>query len=374
MANKPQFPPVPDASIYSDAQHVSNLVLLVARLVQQVRNLTPEPETLSSSHTRVVSDNPVAAQAMDYLRRADLLPSITRGVMENIKRPTNPPHHQEERAGDDMTLPINEIVCGDNVETMQTFPDDSIDMVVTSPPYDNLRTYGGHSWDFEGVAQQLWRVIKPGGVVVWVVNDATVNGSETGTSFLQALRFMEIGFRLHDTMIYFKNGMSFPESNRYYPAFEYIFVLSSGQPAVCNQIADRKTTRGGDVKTSRMERQPNGDIRRPTREFQVSENAVRYNVWTIDTGFMKTTKDVVAYSQPAIFPESLARDHILSWSNENDIVLDPFSGSGTTAKMARLMGRRFIGIEINPEYCEIARKRLRQRVLEFGAMEGQGMI
>jgi site-specific DNA-methyltransferase (adenine-specific) len=162
------------------------------------------------------------------------------------------------------TLPINRIVCGDNVATMETFPDASIDLVVTSPPYDNLRTYGGHSWDFEGVANQLWRVIKPGGVVVWVVADATVNGSETGTSFRQALRFMEIGFRLHDTMIYQKNSYPFPPSNRYYQQSEFMFVLSSGVPSTFNGIVQKtewkketkevSTTRQADGTTAEIDR------------------------------------------------------------------------------------------------------------------------
>jgi site-specific DNA-methyltransferase (adenine-specific) len=260
------------------------------------------------------------------------------------------------------TLPINRIVCGDNVATMATFPDASIDLVVTSPPYDNLRTYGGHSWDFEGVANQLWRVIKPGGVVVWVVADATVNGSETGTSFRQALRFMEIGFRLHDTMIWERIG-SFPESNRYHPSFEFMFVLSNGKPNTFNAICDRKNTNTGQVKLSRMERQPDGRVVRPGRVSVVKEYSARMNVWRLDAGFMKCTPDAYAHEHPAIFPEGVARDHILSWSNEGDIVLDPFSGSGTTAKMAKHNGRRFIGIEINPEYCEIAEKRLLQSVL-----------
>jgi len=261
-------------------------------------------------------------------------------------------------------LPIDAIICGDNVATMATFPDACIDLVVTSPPYDNLRTYGGHSWDFEGVAQELWRVIKPGGVVVWVVNDATVNGSETGTSFRQALRFMEIGFRLHDTMIYAKNGCAFPESNRYYPIFEYMFVLSKSSPVSANLIADRKNEHTS-RRLSRMERQPNGTERRPERVVQPPDRGVRWNIWMMDVIPNNEAGDHVAP-----FPEALARDHILSWSNEGDIVLDPFNGSGTTTKMARLMGRRFIGIEINPEYCEIARKRLRQGVLDFGGEDG----
>ncbi len=262
-------------------------------------------------------------------------------------------------------LPINQIVCGDNVKTMATFPDGCIDLVVTSPPYDNLRSYGGHSWDFEGVAQQLWRVIKPGGIVVWVVNDATVDGSETGTSFRQALRFMEIGFRLHDTMIWSRVG-AFPESTRYHPSFEYMLVFSNGAPTTFNCISDRETSTGGTGGFSRMERQPDGTVRRPSRVWTRKDFAARLNIWQINAGSGQSAEETFAFKHPAIFPESLARDHILSWSNENDIVLDPFSGSGTTAKMARLMGRQYIGIEINPEYCEIAKKRLSQKVL-FGA-------
>jgi len=261
------------------------------------------------------------------------------------------------------TLPINRIVCGDNVATMATFPDASIDLVVTSPPYDNLRTYGGHSWDFEGVANQLWRVIKPGGVVVWVVADATVNGSETGTSFRQALRFMEIGFRLHDTMIWERKS-PFPESNRYHPAFEYMFILSSGKPSTFNCIKDRPTEQPGKKEKSRMERQPEGTNRRPNRTFVNPEFASRFNIWRVkSSGCESNDQRSMVLQHPATFSQALARDHILSLSNEGDIVLDPFSGSGTTAKMAKHNGRRFIGIEINPEYCEIAEKRLSQEVL-----------
>tara|TARA_R110000868_G_scaffold101057_1_gene278209 strand:- start:9540 stop:10343 length:804 start_codon:yes stop_codon:yes gene_type:complete len=258
-------------------------------------------------------------------------------------------------------LPIDSIICGDNCEVMRTLPSESIDLVVTSPPYDNLRTYGGNSWDFEGVAQQLWRVIKPGGVVVWVVADATINGSETGTSFRQALRFIEIGFRLHDTMIYEKAGCSLPSDNRYLASFEFMFVFSKGAPVAYNLIEDRENRFkrwGGGV----VVREQNGEFtHRATKEHR--DIGRRFNIWRYVNGKGYSTEDLFAHRHPAIFPESLARDHILSWSNENDIVLDPFSGSGTTAKMAKHNGRRFIGIEINPEYVEIANKRLQQGVL-----------
>jgi len=248
---------------------------------------------------------------------------------------------------------------GDNVQVMkECVADASIDFVVTSPPYDNLRTYGGHSWDFEGVAQQLWRIIKPGGVVVWIVADATIDGSETGTSFRQALRFKEIGFRLHDTMIYMKDALQFPESVRYGQVAEFMFVLAKGPPATTNLIADRMNVSYG-RKVTGTNRNPDGTMR-PAACYgnDIPKYGNRFNVCLV-----ANSKGNGVDGHPAQFPEALARDHILSWSNEGDIVLDPFSGSGTTIKMAKLMGRKAIGIEINESYCEIAVERLRQGVL-----------
>ena len=252
---------------------------------------------------------------------------------------------------------------GDNVQTMrEAIPDQSIDLVVTSPPYDNLRTYGGHTWDFEGLAAELWRAIKPGGVVVWIVNDATVDGSETGTSFRQALHFKEIGFRLHDTMIWERESQ-YPDAARYYAGFEFMFVFSKQAPKAVNLIADKPNSTFGQA-VGGSNRQPDGSRTRPACEGQaIKQYGVRYNVWKVQKGFAKTTTDAMAFEHPAMFPEALARDHILSWSNEGDTVLDPFSGSGTTLKMARLMGRKGIGIEIHERYCEIAAERLRQRLL-----------
>ena len=264
-------------------------------------------------------------------------------------------------------LPLNSIICGDNCEVLKTFGFQSIDLVVTSPPYDSLRVYGGHSWNFEELAQQLWRVIKPGGVVVWVVNDATVDGSETGTSFRQALQFMEIGFKLHDTMIYKKTGIQFPETNRYYPNFEFMFVLSKGQPKSVHLIVDRDNKTVGESIHGK-ERMPDGSLEKRSGSRKgsvVKDFGVRWNVWEYGTGLGKSAEESIAFKHPAIFPEDLAGDHIRSWSNEGDIVLDPFNGSGTTTKMARELGRRYIGIDINEEYCAIARKRLSQQLLSF---------
>ena len=250
------------------------------------------------------------------------------------------------------------IYHGDNIATMRAvIPDASIDLVVTSPPYDNLRTYGGHSWDFEGLAAELWRAIKPGGVVVWVVNDATVDGSETGTSFRQALHFKDLGFRLHDTMIWEKTTPAPQEQHpRYQPSFEYMFVLCKGYPPPVFNGLREPAVHAGLAFVSKGHRQPDGSFRHPGGKRSVcSETRLKRNIWKLRSDQSET--------HPAAFPEALARDHILSWSNEGDTVLDPFSGSGTTAKMARLMGRRAIGIEVNQQYCDIAVQRLRQRVL-----------
>lgn len=247
---------------------------------------------------------------------------------------------------------------GDNVQTMrEAIPDASIDLVVTSPPYDNLRTYGGHTWDFEGLAAELWRTIKPGGVVVWVVNDATVDGSETGTSFRQALHFKDTGFSLHDTMIWEKATPAPQEQHpRYQPCFEYMFVLCKGYPPRVFNGLEEKALTAGQVSVSRCQRNSDGSFRHPDGKRMVTgDMRLRRAIWKIASDQGR--------QHPAAFPEALARDHILSWSNEGDTVLDPFSGSGTTIKMARLMGRKGIGIEIHQDYCDIAVERLRQRLL-----------
>jgi DNA modification methylase len=259
------------------------------------------------------------------------------------------------------SLPLDQIICGDNCEVMRQMPSESIDLVVTSPPYDDLRTYGGHSWDFYGVAWNLKRLLKPGGVIVWVVADATKDGSETGTSMRQAIHFQKIGMKIHDTMIYKRCSPPLTH-NRYEQDWEYAFVLSNGRPKAWNPI--RRQRRWPDNRKVKQFRR-NKDDSRDTGFAAQSDEVLIGNVW--DYGQASTGQDAIAHKHPAIFPESLARDHILSWSNPGDVVLDPFTGSGTTAKIARETGRRYIGIEVNPEYVEISRKRLAQQVLPMEA-------
>ena len=259
-----------------------------------------------------------------------------------------------------MDLPLNHIIHGDCKKTMQQFPDNSIDLTVTSPPYDNLRTYNGFTFDFEGIAKELYRVTKKGGVVVWVVGDATINGSETGTSFRQALYFKEIGFNLHDTMIYAKNSYMPLTHNRYEQAFEYMFIFSKGKPNVFNpimipsQTAGSKRNRGGSKAKEKTYAERKRQTKTTVKEFKQHPNIFFYDVGKND----KTKHN-------APFPEQLAQDHIITWSNPGDVVLDPFMGSGTTAKMALLNGRNYIGIDISEEYCEIARKRIAEHTQQI---------
>jgi len=249
-------------------------------------------------------------------------------------------------------MEINKCYNENCLDTMERMPNGFIDLTVTSPPYDNLRTYNGYSFDFESVAKELFRVTKQGGVVVWVVGDATIKGSETGTSFRQALYFKEIGFNLHDTMIYSKTGMKYPSNDRYHQTFEYMLVLSKGKPKSFNPLKDRKNKYVG--------------IHGGEKSFR-DEYGMRFNVWQYANGGQNTSKDDV-FSHPAVFPEALASDHIISWSNEGDLIYDPFMGSGTTAKMAILNNRNWIGSEISKEYCEIAEKRINENLFHQGIL------
>lgn len=246
---------------------------------------------------------------------------------------------------------MTKLFCGDNVEVLRReVPDNSVQLTVTSPPYDNLRKYNGFTWDFEAIARELYRVTKPGGVVVWVVADATVNGSETGTSFRQALYFMEAGFNLYDTMIWRKPSPSCPTEGRYYAVFEYMFVFSKGKPSALNLLTDRPNKSAGAVST-RETRSCAEDRKSTGRKRVVKEFSRRFNVWDVST-------DSRGAGHPAVFPEAIAEGHVLTWSNPGDTVLDPFLGSGTTGKMAAQLGRFFIGVDISQEYVDLARKRI----------------
>jgi len=251
---------------------------------------------------------------------------------------------------------LNKIFCGNCSEVMKKIPDNYVDLTVTSPPYDNLRNYKCYSFNFKEIAKELFRVTKPGGVVVWVVGDATVNGSETGTSFKQALYFKEIGFNLHDTMIYAKKNPVPFHHNRYIQSFEYMFVLSKGKLKTFNPLKE-KTKHYGIVKKRYLEKKGLNDkkaIQPRNKETIVNNEKIKNNIFFYAVGIEKESE---TKTHTAIFPEKLAEDHILSWSNKGDTVLDPMCGSGTVLKMAKLNNRNYIGIDCSDEYCKISEER-----------------
>jgi len=246
------------------------------------------------------------------------------------------------------------LMHGDCLERMSEIPDASVDLVVTSPPYDNLRDYNGYSFEFEKIAKELTRVIKDGGVIVWVVGDATIKGSESGTSFRQALYFKDVcGLNLHDTMIYRKQNYIPLTHNRYEQEFEYMFVLSKGKPKHFMPIKVPCIYAGEDKSAGKRKfYKDSKTYGTGNKNTNVSLDKIKGNVWTYLVG--NTTPDAKPWKHPAKFPLQLALDHIQSWSNHNDIVLDPFLGSGTAGVAALQLYRRFIGIEISEEYFKIS--------------------
>ena len=253
-------------------------------------------------------------------------------------------------------IEVNKCYNENCLDTMARMPDGFIDLTVTSPPYDNLRTYNGYSFDFEAVAKELFRVTKQFGVVVWVVGDATIKGSETGTSFKQALYFKEIGFNLHDTMIYAKNNYIPLTHNRYEQQFEYMFIFSKGRPKTFYPIM-RDNAQAGRIKGGTFN-QDGKTLSKRHKDIGVTSKSICPNIFFYNVGMMNSTKDRFAFEHRAVFPEQLANDHIISWSNEGDLIYDPFMGSGTTAKMSIINKRNWIGSEISEEYCKIIERRI----------------
>ncbi len=247
----------------------------------------------------------------------------------------------------------------DCLKILPTVDKESIDLIITSPPYDNLREYNESSfWNFDiftKIANNLTYILKDGGVIVWIVKDATIKGSETGTSFKQALYFKDqCNLKLHDTMIYYKNSYPYPCSNRYYQNFEYMFIFCKNKIKTTNLIKVPTKNKRNTYSTTRL---PNGSTVKTKYEVG-KKTRTADNVWKYEVGYQKSTNDKIAFEHPAIFPEKLAHDHIISWSNEHDKILDPFMGSGTTGKVCKILNRKFIGIEIDKQYYDIAKQRI----------------
>lgn len=244
-----------------------------------------------------------------------------------------------------------------SVEELTKLNDESVDLVVTSPPYDNLRTYDGTEWNFDvfkTIARELVRVLKSGGVIVWIVNDSVVKGSETLTSFKQAIYFKEeLGMNVHDTMIWEKESAGLPDSSRYFNVFEYMFIFSKGKPKSVNLIKDRRNLYAGS-RIHGTTRTKSGETKQKSNHTEIPYYGTRFNVWK-----QVTAKCEETHNHPAPFPERLAVDHILSWSNEGDVVLDPFMGSGTTGVACKMTNREFIGIEVSKKYYDDAEDRIK---------------
>lgn len=255
------------------------------------------------------------------------------------------------------------IYHGDCHAVLSRLPEASIDLTVTSPPYDSMRRYGQYSWDFEAVARELWRLSAPGAVVVWVIDDEKHQGSESGTSLRQALYFMELGFYLHDKMIYESVNGAIGAHNEYLQCFELMFVFSKGPPKTVNLLRDRPNGRGRDWVTQNHKRDKHGQLPQQWTRVPWRPQGRRTNIWRYQSGGRRDTGD-----HPAVFPLQLATDHICSWSRDGDVILDPFLGSGTTLRAAKDLGRAAIGVEIYQPYCDQAIQRLRQQVLPMEHM------
>lgn len=260
---------------------------------------------------------------------------------------------------------FDRVFCGDSQIILFDFPDACIDLVVTSPPYDKLREYGGDYWNFEAIADQLERVLKPGGVIVWVVADQTINGSETGSSMRQALYLKdECGLNLHDTMIYQRETIPM-NSNRYQPEWEYMFVFAKGTPKTVSLMREPSRLHlwgRPEYGRTKAQRGTDGEQKLRSHRKLTNETKVRGNVWNYNAR-PNPAQDPLKWNHPATFPDLLASDHIQSWSNPGDLVLDCFAGSGTTLRAAKNLNRRYVGIEVNPEYVKLIETRLAQEVL-----------
>ena len=254
---------------------------------------------------------------------------------------------------------LGRLYCDDCLSIMTEMATGLVDLTVTSPPYGKLREYHGYSFNFGKIVKELYRITAPGGVVVWVVGDEIIDGSESGVSFRQALYFMDLGFKLHDTMIYQKNGPTHPEFIRYHQVFEFMFIFSRGKPKTVNLLMDRPNKWPGSWGRTSF-RNRDGTLDKRDNKVPYKKFGIRFNIWQINSGYGFTTKDEIAYEHPAIFPEALARDHIRSWSNPGDLVFDPMVGSGTTALEAEKLKRRWIACDVSKVYCKIATHRIKK--------------
>ena len=251
---------------------------------------------------------------------------------------------------------VNRLLVGDATEILQQeFHESTFDLTVTSPPYEDLRNYNGFSFDAEKMLEAIYRVTKSGGVCVWVVGDR-IKVERSLVSFKHALIAREVGFQIHDVMIYQKKNTPFMRANSYTNCYEFMFVFSKGKPKTFNPLMTPTVRNGWEKGVTN--KGPDAVNRKVP--IKLKKEKVKTNIWSYAVGLGGSTSDRFAFEHPAIFPEQLAADHILSWTNRGDIVLDPMCGSGTSCKMAKMHGRNFVGIDISADYIEISKRRLKE--------------
>jgi len=252
------------------------------------------------------------------------------------------------------------LYCGNCLEIMPEL--EQVDLTITSPPYGNLRDYNGYDFNFEAIAKELFRITKRTGVIVWIVKDEMIDGSESGESFRQALYFKKIGFKIV-TMLYTKNaGLRTGSTLFYQDNFEYVFILTKTNQHTFNPIKDKVNNWQGKTSVG-SKREANGSLE--SFVATINKKGFRDNIWKYNVGYNLSSKDKIAFNHPAIFPEALAYDHIISWSNKGDTIFDPMSGSGTVAKMCENLDRKWICCEISEKYCAISKKRIERELQQL---------
>ncbi len=272
---------------------------------------------------------------------------------------------------------VNKIIQGDCEQVLKGFPDNSIDLIFTSPPYADQRktTYGGVrpgeyvDW-FLPKAAQLLRVLKPTGTFILNIKERAVNGERHTYVIELTLRMREQGWLWTEEFIWHKKN-AYPGKwpNRFRDAWERLIQFNKRRKF--NMYQEAVMVPVGDWAQDRLNSLSETDqIRDESRVGSgfgknVSKWVGRDKVYPTNVIHMATECSNRRHS--AVFPVGLPTWFIKLFTDSSGIVLDPFIGSGTTAVAAKQLGRRYVGIDINEEYCQIARQRLMQiqpRLLE----------
>lgn len=254
---------------------------------------------------------------------------------------------------------LNEIYCIDCVEGMKKIPDNSVDIVVTSPPYDGIRDYNGFNFDLHETGRGLIRILKEGGIVAMVIQDQTKNFGKTLTSFKTIIDWCDnIGFKLFECVIYRKHGSEGAWwTNRFRVDHEYMPIFLKGEKPQYFNKENLKvpSIHGGKVMTGSGSRRTDGKTNaRVTRPINTMK--CRGTIWNY---LMAGDKDPIKRQHPAPFPDQIPLDFIECFCPPGGVVLDPFMGSGSTAVAAKKLNRKYIGFDTSEEYIKIAHARLR---------------